>query len=247
FKKNDITHVAGFGRLAGEGTVEVEADGETRTLQADHVILATGSRPRSLPFLEIDEDRVLSSTGALQQKEAPGSLLIVGAGAIGMEFADIFEAYGSQVTIVEALDRVLPLEDEEVSAFMARAYKKRGMDVFTSASLESAEVKEDGVHVEFHDSDDEAHAMVVDRVLLAVGRAPNTDGIGLDTVGIETDDAGFVQVDDLMRTGVEGVYAVGDCAGRQLLAHKASHEGIVCVEHIAGEGHHTVDYDNVPN
>ena len=247
FKKNKVTHIEGFGRLAGPGKVEVERDGERVTLEAAHVILATGSRPRGLPFLEIDEDRVLSSTGALAQTEAPGSILIVGAGAIGMEFADVFSAFGSDVTIVEALDRVLPLEDEEVSAFMARSYEKRGMDVFTSAKVAAADVREDGVHVEFRDAAGEAHALTVDRVLLAVGRAPNTEDLGLDTVGVRKDERGFIEVDERMATNVEGVYAIGDCVGRQLLAHKASHEGIVCVEHIAGEGHGTVDYGNVPN
>jgi len=247
FKKNGIVHVEGHGRLTGPGKIEVEKDGERSTLETPHVILATGSRPRGLPFLSIDEERVLSSTGALAQTETPGSILIVGAGAIGMEFADVFAAFGSAVTIVEALDRVLPLEDEEISAFMARNYKKRGIDVFTSAKLVAADVQDDGVHVEFRDSGDEAHAMVVDRVLLAVGRAPNTEDVGLDTVGVSTDDRGFIEVNELMATNVEGVYAIGDCAGRQLLAHKASHEGIVCVEHLAGQGHGPVDYDNVPN
>jgi dihydrolipoamide dehydrogenase len=247
FKKNGVAHVEGYGRLAGPGKVEVEKDGEKRTLETDHVILATGSRPRDLPFLKIDEERVLSSTGALAQTAAPGSILIVGAGAIGMEFADVFAAYGSAVTIVEALDRILPLEDEEVSAFMARSYRKRGIEVFTSSKVTAADVKDDGVHVEFRDAEDEAHALVVDRVLLAVGRAPNTEDLGLDTAGVRTDDRGFIEVNQVMATNVEGVYAIGDCVGRQLLAHKASHEGIVCVEHIAGEGHGTVDYDNVPN
>jgi dihydrolipoamide dehydrogenase len=247
FKKNGVTHVQGFGRLAGPGKVDVETEEGTRTLSAAHVIVATGSRPRSLPFLQIDEDRVLSSTGALMQESAPESLFIVGAGAIGMEFADIFDAYGSKVTIVEALERILPLEDAEVSKFMERTYKKRGMDIYTSARLEEAEVGESGVRVKFKDAGGEEHEMEVDRVLLAVGRQPNTEDLGLATVGLETDDHGFLAVDEHMRTAVEGVYAIGDCAGNQLLAHKASHEGIVCVEHIAGEGHHTVDYDNVPN
>jgi dihydrolipoamide dehydrogenase len=247
FKKNGVAHFEGYGRLTGPGKVEVEKDGDRSTLEASHVILATGSRPRDLPFLKIDEERVLSSTGALAQTATPGSILIVGAGAIGMEFADVFAAYGSTVTIVEALERVLPLEDEEVSAFMARNYRKRGIDVFTSSKLTAAEVQDDGVHVEFRDAEDQAHALVVDRVLLAVGRAPNTEDVGLDKVGVRTDDGGFVEVNDVMATNVEGVYAIGDCAGRQLLAHKASHEGIVCVEHIAGEGHGTVDYDNIPN
>jgi len=247
FKKNGITHVQGFGRLAGGGKVQVEQEDGTRTLTGEHVIVATGSRPRSLPFLEIDEDRVISSTGALMQDEAPESLFIVGAGAIGMEFADIFDAYGSKVTIVEALDRILPLEDAEVSQFMEKTYKKRGMDIHTSAKLTSAEVEDDGVTVVFEDADGEEHEMTVDRVLLAVGRQPNTEDVGLDDAGVETDDRGFIVVNEVMRTSADGVYALGDCAGNQLLAHKAMHEGVVCVEHIAGEGHHTVDYGNVPN
>ena len=247
FKKNKITHVQGYGRLQGGGKVAVENEGDTRVIEADHIIVATGSRPRNLPSLQIDEERIWSSTGALMQKEAPGSLLIVGAGAIGMEFADIYEAYGTKVTIVEALDRVLPLEDAEVSAFMARTYKKRGMDIHTGAFFESADIQDDGVQVAFKDSKGEIHEMKVDFVLSAVGRVPNSADIGLEAAGVETDEKGFIKVDSRMRTNVSGVYALGDVAGRQLLAHKAMHEGVVCVEHIAGEGHHTVDYDNVPN
>jgi dihydrolipoamide dehydrogenase len=247
FRKNKVTHVPGRGRLAGKGRVEVEHEGETRTLEADHIVLATGSRPRNLPTLTIDEDRIWSSTGALMTTSAPESLVIVGAGAIGMEFADIFEAYGTKVTILEALDRVLPLEDAEVSAFMEKTYKRRGMDIHTGARFEEAEIGEDGVKVTFRDADGEAHHIEVERVLSAVGRVPNSEDLGLDSAGVETDDRGFVKVDDHMRTNVEGVYAIGDVAGRQLLAHKASHEGIVCVEQIAGVGHHTVDYENVPN
>jgi dihydrolipoamide dehydrogenase len=247
FKKNKITHVQGYGRLLGEGRVEVDHDGEKRTLESDHIIVATGSRPRNLPFLQIDEERIWSSTGALMQTKAPETLLIVGAGAIGMEFADVYEAFGTKVTIVEALDRILPLEDHEVSAFMTRTYKKRGIDIHTSARLESAEVHDDGVQVRFKDAKDEVHEMKVDYVLSAVGRVPNSEDVGLAAAGVKTDDKGFVVVDAQMRTNVPGVYSVGDVAGRQLLAHKGMHEGVVCVEHIAGEGHHTVDYDNVPN
>lgn len=247
FKKNRITHVQGYGRLVGKGRVEVDSEGEKSTLEADHIIIATGSRPRSLPSLPIDEERIWSSTGALMQEKAPESLLIVGAGAIGMEFADIYDAYGTKVTMVEALDRILPLEDAEVSKFMERIYKRRGIDIHTSARFESADIRDDGVHVTFSDAGGETHEMTVDAVLSAVGRVPNSEDVGLDAVGVETDERGFIKVDARMRTNVEGIYAVGDVAGRQLLAHKGSHEGIVCVEHIAGEGGHTVDYDNVPN
>jgi len=248
FKKNEITHLEGFGRLAGKGKVEVEAsDGSRTTYQGSSIIIATGSRPRGLPMLEIDEDRVWSSTGALRQTSAPESLFIVGAGAIGMEFADIYASYGTKVTIVEALDRILPLEDAEVSKFMERTYKKRGMDIHVGARFESAEIKDDGVSVTFKDKKGEARSLDVDDVLLAVGRQPNSGDLGLDSVGVETDDHGFIKVDELLRTNVEGVYAIGDVAGRQLLAHKASHEGIACVEHIAGQGHGPVAYDNIPN
>lgn len=248
FKKNKITHIQGYGRLQGKGKVEVEdADGQKAVYEASNVIIATGSRPRDLPVLKIDEDRIWSSTGALMQKKAPESLLIVGAGAIGMEFADVYSSYGTKVTIVEALDRILPLEDAEVSKFMERTYKKRKIDIHTSARFEKADIQKDGVLVTFKDAKGNAQEIKVEYVLSAVGRMPNSENVGLDTAGVKVDERGFVVVDDQLRTNVEGIYAIGDVAGHQLLAHKASHEGIVCVEHMAGKGHGTVDYANVPN
>lgn len=248
FKKNKVTHLKGYGRLQGGGKVEVTADDGSKSVStAKNIIIATGSRPRDLPVLKIDEDRIWSSTGALMQKSAPESLFIVGAGAIGMEFADVYESYGTKVTIVEALDRILPLEDDEVSKFMERTYKKRGMDIHTGAYFQTADIGSDGVKVTFKDKKGELQTMEVDYVLSAVGRVPNSEDIGLDAAGVKTDDRGFVVVDETLKTNVPGVFAIGDVAGHQLLAHKASHEGIVCVEHIVGEGHHTVDYGNVPN
>jgi dihydrolipoamide dehydrogenase len=248
FKKYKVTHLEGFGRLEGKGKVEVEgSDGNKTVHEAAHVIIATGSKPRDLPTLKIDEDRIWSSTGALMQTKAPGSLFIVGAGAIGMEFADVYASFGTQVTIVEALDRILPLEDAEVSKFMERVFTKRGMEIHTKARFESAKVGKSGVKVTFTDSKGTSQSKDVDFVLSAVGRVPNSSGLGLETVGVKVSDKGFILVDELMRTNVPGVYAIGDVAGNQLLAHKASHEGIVCVEHIAGQGHGPVDYGNVPN
>ena len=248
FKKNKVTHIEGWGRLAGDGKVEVETDDGTETYRARHILVATGSRPRSLPFLEIDGDRIWSSDHALFQKTAPGSLAIVGAGAIGMEFADIFEAYGSEITILEAMDRVLPVEDKDISAQMAKAYRKRGMTIHTGARLESSEVVDDGVVLRFKDKDGKDQELKVERVLSAVGRIPNTEDVGLDRAGVKLTERGnFIQVDEWMQTNVPGVYAVGDCAGGALLAHKASHEGIVCVEKIAGASHGPVDYSNIPN
>lgn len=248
FKKNKVTPLMGRGRLKGVGKVEVTAADGTKTEHAaTSVLIATGSRPRDLPVLKIDEERIWSSTGALMQTKAPESLFIVGAGAIGMEFADVYDAFGTKVTVVEALDRILPLEDGEVSKLMQRTYKKRGIDVHTGAFFQTAEIKADGVTVTFKDKKGELQTLEVDYVLSAVGRVPNSEDLGLDSAGVKTDERGFILVDDQLRTNVPGVYAVGDVAGRQLLAHKASHEGIVCVEHIAGQGHHTVDYTNVPN
>jgi dihydrolipoamide dehydrogenase len=248
FKKNKVTHLEGWGRLAGDGKVTVESEEGTETYSAPHILIATGSRPRSLPFLEIDGEKIWSSDHALFQKDAPGTLAIVGAGAIGMEFADIFEAYGSEITIIEALDRVLPVEDKDISAQMEKAYKKRGMTIHTGARLESAEPGDEGVTLKFKDKDGEEQTLTVDRVLSAVGRVPNTEDVGLEEAGVElSEKGGFIEVDEWMRTSVEGVYAVGDCAGGALLAHKASHEGIACVEKIAGEAHGPVDYGNIPN
>lgn len=248
FKKNKVTHLKGYGRLQGGGKVEVTAEDGTKTVATGkHVIIATGSRPRDLPVLKIDEDRIWSSTGALMQTEAPKSLFIVGAGAIGMEFADVYASYGTKVTIVEAADRILPLEDAEVSKFVERTYKKRGIDVHTGAFFQSADIKGNGVTVTYKDAKGELQSLDVDYVLSAVGRVPNSEDIGLDAAGVKTDERGFVVVDEQLRTSVPGVLAIGDVAGNQLLAHKASHEGIVCVEYLAGEGHGTVDYSNVPN
>lgn len=246
FRKNRVAHVQGFACLAGEGIVRVNSRGKESTFDAKHVVLATGSRPKDLPFLKIDEDRVISSTGALMLENAPASLVVVGAGAVGIEFADVFNAYGTQVTIIEALDRILPLEDADCSAVVERSFRKRGVNVFTGARLEKAELREEGVKLTFEDRTGNTHELDVERVLSAVGRIPNTEDIGLENVGVKTEN-GFVVVDEQLRTNVEGIYAIGDCAGRQLLAHKASHEGVLCIEHIAGNARGGLDYENVPS
>ena len=248
FKKNKITTIEGYGRLQGGGRVEVEAKDGTRTVHsAAHVIIATGSRPRDIRVLPIDEGKVWSSTGALFQKQAPASLAVVGAGAVGMEFADIYASYGTKVTVIEALDRALPLEDEECSAAIARSYKKRGIKMMLGVRLESSDVTATGVNLTVKDSKGDVHVLEFERALSAVGRVPNTEDAGLAVAGVGVNDQGFVVVDEQMRTNVEGVYSVGDCAGAPLLAHKGMHEGVVCAEFIAGVGHHTVDYNNIPN
>ena len=248
FKKNKVTHIEGRGSLLGGGGVEVEAaQGGRQAYSAGHVIVATGSRPRDIPVLPIDEDRIWSSTGALFQDEAPDTLAVVGAGAVGMEFADVYNAFGTKVTVIEALDRILPLEDADSSALVERSFKKRGMDFYTGAVVESADVTKGSVELDFKGKKGQHQTLKVQHVLSAVGRVPNTNDLGLDAAGVELDDQGFFIVDEYMRTSATGVYAVGDCAGNQLLAHKAMHEGVVCVEAIAGQAHGTVDYQNVPN
>ena len=248
FKKNEVTHIEGRGRLLGGGGVVVEAaDGSQQGYTADHIILATGSRPRDLPLLPIDEDRIWSSTGALFQEDAPETLAVVGAGAVGMEFADIYDAYGTKVTVIEALDRILPLEDADSSAVVERSFRKRGVDIYTGAVVQTANVAKESVELHFQDKKGQLNTVKVQHVLSAVGRVPNTEDLSLEAAGVELDDQGFFVVDEYMRTSATGVYAIGDCAGRQLLAHKAMHEGVVCVEAIAGQGHGTVDYENVPN
>jgi len=248
FKKYKVTHVEGRGRLAGKGAVEVTGkDGAKQTLQAKHVIVATGSRPRDLPFLKIDHDRVWDSTDAMMAETPPETLAIVGAGAIGCEFADVYAAFGTRVTIIEALDRVLPLEDRDCSAVVEKSYRKRGMEIYTSARLEKAEIGKDGVTITFKTGKGEEKQMKVDRVLSAIGRVPNVEDIGLEEAGVKLDDSGFIAVDRQMRTNVEGIYAIGDVAGPPLLAHKGSHEGIACVEAIHGDPHAGIDYENIPN
>jgi dihydrolipoamide dehydrogenase len=246
FKKNKVDLVTGWGRLTGKNTVEVEGKDGKKTLTAKNIIIATGSRPRSLPILKIDGDRVWSSDQAVFPTHAPATIGIIGAGAIGMEFADVFNAFGTKVTIIEAMEQILPLEDKDAATVIEKAYKKRGMDIMAGARLEKAEVKKDGVSLTVKLKDGSAKTIEVERALVAVGRAPIIEDIGLEKAGVKTD-RGAIVVDDHCKTNVEGIYAIGDCGRAPLLAHKASHEGITVVEHIAGQGHGGVDYNNIPN
>lgn len=248
FKKNKVTHVQGRGRLAGKGQVEVTGkDGKTQAISAKHIIIATGSRPRDLPFLKIDHDRVWDSTDAMMSSAPPRTLAIVGAGAIGCEFADVYAAFGTQVTIIEMADRVLPLEDRDCSAVVEKSYRKRGMTVLTGVKLEKAEIGKGGVRLTITDAKGGTQTVEAERVLSAIGRAPLVEDIGLEKAGVKLTDRGFIAVDRQMKTNVEGVYAIGDVAGPPLLAHKGSHEGVACVEAIHGDPHAGIDYANIPN
>ena len=246
FKKNKIEHVKGWGRLAGKGKVAVKDGDSERVLEAKNVIIATGSRAKDLPILKIDGDRVWSSDNAVFPSAMPESLAVIGAGAVGMEFADVYASFGAKVTVIEALDRVLPNEDEESSAAVTRSFKKRGIEVLTGARLEKASVGKQGVKLTVQAKGGKAQTLDVERVLVAVGRAPIVDDIGLDTAGVKVE-RGFIVVDAQMRTNVPGIYAIGDVARPPLLAHKAMHEGVAAAEAIAGDEHAGVDYDNIPS
>jgi dihydrolipoamide dehydrogenase len=222
-------------------------DGKKETITAKHVIIATGSKPRDLPFLKIDHDRVWDSTDAMMTQAAPKTLAIVGAGAIGCEFADVYAAFGTKVTIIEVADRILPLEDRDCSAVVEKSYRKRGMNILTGTKLEKAEIGKDGVTLTVKTAKGETQTVQAERVLSAIGRAPLVDDIGLDAAGVKLDEKGFIGIDRQMRTNVEGVYAIGDVAGPPLLAHKGSHEGVQCIEAIHGDEHAGIDYGNIPN
>jgi dihydrolipoamide dehydrogenase len=246
-KKNGIEVFKGTGTLKPGRKVEVRLESGSQELSASRaVVIATGSRPRDIPAigLKFDGRTVISSTEALHMESAPATMAIVGAGAVGTEFADVFGAFGTAVTLIEALPRILPVEDHECSDVVARAFKKRGIRVFAGAKIEKARPKSGGVSLTF-ETGGAKQTLDAEVVLVAVGRAPNTEKIGLEALGIALE-KGFIKVDGKLQTSVPGYHAIGDVAGPPLLAHKGSREGIVCAEAIAGRKTHPIDYDNVP-
>ena len=248
-KKHKIELVRGTATLLPGKKVKVTggAAGDVELTATKAIIVATGSRAKDLPQLGLTYDgtRVISSTEALFLEKAPRSMAIVGAGAVGCEFADVFSAFGTAVTLLEALPRILPVEDAEMSDVVAKAFKKRGIAVFAGTSIQGAKVEADGVSVTFA-AGGKTETRKVDVVLVAAGRAPNTEGVGLEAVGIALTERGFIKVDARMQTSVPGYYAIGDVAGPPLLAHKGSREGVVAAEAIAGFAPHAIDYSNVP-
>ena len=244
-KKNKVTVIDGTGKLAGPGTLEVaDKDGETQTLKAEHIVLATGARARSLPGLEADGDRVWSYREAMVPTEMPKSLLVVGSGAIGVEFASFYHDMGAEVTIVEVMDRIVPVEDEDISAHAQKALEKQGIKIHTGAKVESLDKGADSVTATI-DTGDGKEEITVDRVILAIGIQGNVEDIGLDGTGVEVVKS-HVVINEWCETGEKGVYAIGDLVGPPWLAHKASHEGIICVEHIAGMDTHPLDTSTIP-
>lgn len=245
FKKNKIEQIAGFGRIKLGKIVEVTAsDGSKTELTAKHVILATGARSRIIKGLEQDGTKVIGYRQAMTLEKQPKSIVVVGSGAIGSEFAFFYNSIGTEVTLVEFMPNILPLEDEEVSKQLARSFKKQGIKIMTDSTVESVEKNDDlcKVHIKTKKGTETVEAEIV---LSAVGITPNLEDIGLEETGIALEN-GKIKVDNYYRTNVEGYYAIGDIIPGPALAHLASHEGIVCVEAIAGKHPEPVDYGNVP-
>ena len=244
-KKNKVAVVMGNGKLAGKDTVLVTAEGKPDvTIAAKHIILATGARARQLPGMEADGKLIWSYREAMVPTAMPKSLLVIGSGAIGIEFASFFLNMGAEVTVVEVMDRVLPVEDEEISAFARKSFEKQGMKIITGAAVKGLKKGADSVTVTV-ESGGKSQDITVDRVISAVGIVGNVEGIGLEGTAIKVDRT-HVVIDEYCRTGEPGVYAIGDLCGAPWLAHKASHEAVVCIEAIAGLHPHPIDWTNIP-
>ena len=249
-KKNKIDVYMGTAQLLGRGQVKVSGEGGQDTLlKAKNIIVATGARPRELPQIgaSFDGERILSSKEALTLPEVPKSLIIVGASAIGCEFASMYRTFGSAVTLIEALPRIVPVEDEEVSAELARAFNKRGIKVLAGAKMTAMQQADGGVKVSLTDAEGKQQELTAERDLMGIGIVANSKGFGLEETGVAIDQCGFITVDAQMRTNVEGVYAIGDCASTgPWLAHKASAEGILAAEVIAGHHPPAIQYGKIP-
>ncbi len=244
-KKNDIHVIDGRARLSGKCRLTVERGNKTSEFRADHIILATGARPRELPGIRIDGERIWSYFEAMVPESLPGSLLVIGSGAIGTEFASLYNDLGVDVTLVEMVDAILPAEDAEISALARKLFEKRGMCILTDTQVET--ITRNGDHLDcVVKGRDGEESINVERAILAVGVQGNIENLGLEDLGVATD-KGFIKVDEWGRTNVVGLYAIGDVAGPPCLAHKASHEGVVCVEKLAGVDEvHALDKNNIP-
>lgn len=246
FKKNKIDHLQGAGKLVEKNTVEVtDQEDNQANYTANHIILATGARSKALPNLKQDGEKIIGYREAMTLPKQPKSMIVVGSGAIGSEFADFYNAIGTEVTLVEVLPRVVPIEDEEVSKQLARSFKKKGIKVMTEASIESVDTSGDLCKATIKTKKGE-ETKEAEIVLSAVGITSNLENLGIEEMGIETDN-GKIKVDEFYRTNVEGVYAIGDIIKGPALAHVASAEGIACVEKIAGENPDPLDYYNMPS
>lgn len=244
-RKNKVQVLKGSAHIDGPGRLTVTgADGASQTVDTKNIIIATGSVPRSFPALPIDGEHIITSDEILELKEVPKSLVVLGAGAVGVEFASMFARFGTDVTILELLPRLLPIEDEEISAELAKSFKKQGIKAFTSANFQSASIENGMVRVTARIGDEDRE-FTAEKFLVAVGRRAFTDGLGLENTRVELE-KGYIKIDDHMRTAEPNVYAIGDVIPTPWLAHVASAEGILAVETIAGMNPHPINYDRVP-
>lgn len=243
-KKNKITVIKGFGKLAGNKKVEVDNEGKKESHEADHIILATGARPRELPNIKLDGKKVVGYRDAMVLPTQPKSMVVIGSGAIGIEFAYFYSTIGTKVTVVEYQNRILPVEDEEVSKALEKSYKKKGIDILTEAQVENVDTTGKGCKVNIKTKDG-VQTLDCDIVLSAVGIQTNLENLGLESVGVKTD-KGKVLVDDFYRTNIAGVYAIGDIVHGPALAHVASAEGIICVEAFCNHHPEPLNYGNIP-
>ncbi len=250
FKKHKITYIKGTATLAGKNSVAVKTnDGKDEKHDAKKaIVISTGSRVRGLPQvgLELNKTTIISSDEALILEKAPKSMAIVGAGAVGCEFADVFNAFGTDVTLIDVMPNVLPLEDTDASKEVERAFKKRGITVLTGAKISGVKADKSSVSMTV-DAGGEKKQLKVDVVLVAAGRAPVVDNLGLREAGVQLTDRGVIKINDRMETTAKGIYSIGDVAGPPMLAHKGEHEGIVLAELLAGKSQHGMDYGNIPN
>ena len=250
FKKNKVTHIKGTAKLAGKNSVSVKlTDGkEERHDARKAVVIATGSRVKGLPQagLELNKTNVLSSDEVLVLEKAPKTMAIVGAGAVGCEFADVFNAFGTSVTLIDVAPAILPLEDADCSAELTKAFKKRKIDIIAGAKIGNVKIGKNSVSMTI-DAGGKKQDLEVEQVLVAAGRAPNVEDLGLKENGVQLTDRGFVKINERMETSAKGIYAIGDVAGPPMLAHKGSREGVVLAELLAGHQAHLVNYGNIPN
>jgi dihydrolipoamide dehydrogenase len=250
FKKNKITWIKGTAKIAGKNSVSVKVDGKEEKHDAKKaVVISTGSRVKGLPQigLELNKTTVLSSDEVLVLEKAPKTMAVVGAGAVGCEFADVFAAFGTQITLIEALPVILPLEDADVSAELTKSFKKRKIDVLTGARISDVKVGKNSVSMSV-EAGGKKQTLEVEKVLVAAGRAPNTEDIGLKELGVQLTDRGFIKINERMETSAKGIYAIGDVAGAPMLAHKGQREGVVFAEFLAAQKNvHPVNYGNIPN
>ena len=248
FKKNKVDVFKGMGRLLTATSIGVTAeDGTEQTVNTRFVIIATGSAPRSLPFAPFDEQRIVSSTGMLATTEVPKRLVIIGGGVIGVEMGTAFHGFGSEVTILEALPRIIGIADEEISAELFKAMTRKGIKIMTNAKVSAVAAHDAGIDVTYADASGAAQTVTGDKVLVAVARGPLTKQIGLETVGVATNERGYVTVNEFLQTNVANVYAIGDCVPSGGLAHTASAQGILAVEHMAGQHVVPINYEHVPS